>query len=204
MTDYAAKHEYVECPTRRPCPGADDPNGPHCICSKLKGDAIHLQPEPIIDMRATPVDVFGPLNDRFNFSIDVAASSHNAKCSRFITKDEDGLRVSWSAERVWCNPPFSNIGAWVEKAWYEWSKALRPQVIVMLLPATRTDQGWWHAHVEPFLDRPGSTLRTEFIRDRIRFVREGAKGVLPNERPRFGCVLLIWSAENICFAQETA
>lgn len=44
-----------------------------------------------------------------------------------------------------------------------------------------------HAH------RPGSPLSTEFIAGRIRFVRAGAPAIFPNERPPFGCVLLIWS-----------
>ena len=150
-----------------------------------------------IDMRATHHSVFAPLNDRFAFTLDVAASAHNAKCERFITKELDGLCTTWSGERVWCNPPYSWIRAWVEKAWDEWRSAAPPLLIAMLLPANRTEQGWWQDLVEPFRDRADATLRTEFIRDRIRFVREGATTILPNERPPFGCVLLIWSTESV-------
>lgn len=159
-----------------------------------------------IDSRATHPSVFAPLNDRFQFSIDVAASAHNAKCERFVTKEQDGLAHPWSGERVWCNPPYSRIRNWVEKAWEEWRSPNPPEAIVMLLPANRTEQAWWQDLIEPFRDRTDSTLRTEFIRDRIRFVREGARAVLPNERPPFGCVLLIWStditAREVCVASS--
>lgn len=149
-----------------------------------------------IDLRATSWETFQPLHERFHFTLDVAASQHNAKCVRFVTKQQDGLSVPWSGERVWCNPPYSRIPAWVEKAWSEWRSGNPPSCIVMLLPANRTEQAWWQDFVEVFRDRSDSTLQTEFLRDRIRFVRDGAKGIGPNERPPFGCVLLIWSTER--------
>ena len=74
---------------------------------------------PEIDDRATTPEVFDPLNERFRFTIDVACSEHNAKCERFYTAEDDGLAQSWAGERVWCNPPHSNLEAWVHKAWDE-------------------------------------------------------------------------------------
>jgi phage N-6-adenine-methyltransferase len=146
-----------------------------------------------IDDRATHHSVFEPLHRRFDFTIDVAASPANTKCSRFFSKDDDGLTKRWSAERVWCSPPYSCLKNWVGKAWVEWTSKNRPELIVMLLPANRTEQGWWQDLVEPFRDRDLSPLRSEFIRDRIRFARPGVTAITPNERPPFGCVLLIWS-----------
>lgn len=97
------------------------------------------------------------------------------------------------AERVWCNPPYSDIRAWVRKAWSEWElPESAPELIVMLLPANRVEQKWWQEHVEPYRDRPGSPLRVEFLPGRMRFIRPdwtpGPKG----DRPPFGCCLLIW------------
>ena len=63
----------------------------------------------------------------------------------------------------------------------------------MLLPANRTEQGWWQDHVECCRDK-GRGLTTEFIRGRTRFIAAGDTGIKPNARPPFGCVLLIWSA----------
>lgn len=144
-----------------------------------------------VDDRATTSDVFNPLMLRFGFTIDVAASAHNTKCERFCDRDRDGLAISWRGERVWCNPPYSNIEPWVEKAWGEWNKGA--DLIVMLLPANRTEQGWWQRWVEPAL-RSRDSLRCEFLAGRIRFLSKGQTEIGPNERPPFGCCLLIWGA----------
>lgn len=148
-----------------------------------------------VDDRATTPEVFDPLHQRFHFSIDVAAAAHNTKLPRFYSIEDDGLEQSWRGERVWCNPPYSNITPWLEKAWDEWKRA---QLIVMLVPANRTEQGWWQTHVEPFRDRPETPLRVEFLKGRLRFLKPGADAIQPNERPPFGCCLLIWqrAADN--------
>ena len=147
---------------------------------------------PEVDDRATTPEVFGPLNERFAFTLDVAASARNAKCERYFTADDDGLAQSWGMENVWCNPPYSNIGEWVAKAWDEQAVGLT----VMLLPANRTEQGWWQEMVEPFRDRPDSALRTEFLAGRLRFIAHDRDHVEPNERPPFGCVLLVFDWEQ--------
>jgi phage N-6-adenine-methyltransferase len=149
-------------------------------------------PDALIDDRATMPEWFAELNDRFNFTIDVAASAHNTKCSRFYDIAQNGLAQSWAGERVWCNPPFSDIRPWVTKAWGERSHA---ELIVMLVPANRTEQAWWQDHIEPFRDQ-GGPLSVEFIRNRRRFIRVGESGVLPNDRPPFGVCLLIWETPS--------
>lgn len=143
---------------------------------------------PLVDDRATAPEVFDPLQARYRFTIDVAASEGNAKCQRFYTLAEDGLTRSWAGERVWCNPPFSNIRPWVEKSWL-----CESHLTVMLVPANRTEQGWWQDLVEPFRDGRGlSDFRVEFLRGRMRFLNPGDNRIHPNARPPFGCCLLIW------------
>lgn len=144
-----------------------------------------------VDDRATTLDVFEPLRDRFAFTVDVAASERNAKLPRFFSVDDDGFAQPWGGERVWCNPPYSDIRPWVEKAWAE-----SAEIVAMLLPANRTEQGWWQDLVEPYRDRPGSPLTTEFIRGRLRFIAPGADSVGSDERPPFGNVLLLWNRER--------
>jgi phage N-6-adenine-methyltransferase len=145
------------------------------------------------DDLGTDPALFAKLDERFHFTLDVAATADNAKCEQFFTLEDDGLSKWWTG-RVWCNPPYSQISLWVQKAWLDWQTVPPPELIVMLLPANRPEQGWWQDHVEPFRDRPGSPLRTEFLRGRQRFVMPGAEAIGPNERPPFGCVLLIWEA----------
>jgi len=142
-----------------------------------------------VDDRMTHPDLFDPLHARFRFTIDVAASARNTRVPRYYDKSIDGLAQSWAGESVWCNPPFSTIAPWIRKAWVEHRQA---RCIVMLLPANRTEQSWWQNMVEPYRDRPGSPLRVEFIRDRLRFLKPGETQVEPNNRPPFGCCLLIW------------
>lgn len=141
-----------------------------------------------IDDRATPPEFFDTLHARYRFTLDAAAAEHNAKLPRYFTHETNGLTQSWAGERVWCNPPFSNLGAWVQKAHLEHERA---ELIVMLVPANRTEQAWWHRYVEHKRDR-GGALRTEFIRGRLRFIKAGADSVEANNRPPFGVCLLIW------------
>lgn len=160
-----------------------------------------------VDDRGTDQAFFAGLEERFGkFTIDVAAAEHNAKCEWFYTRDDDALTRYWPG-RVWCNPPYSDCGAWVRKAWDQWNnrdvqdgsvnRALfldDTELIVMLLPANRVEQGWWQDYVEPFRDRPNSPLRVEFLRGRMRFDRPGWTKPAKGDRPPFGCCLLIWEA----------
>lgn len=108
---------------------------------------------------ATPQDVFDRLSSQWGpFDLDVCASSSNAKCRRFFTKEDDGLSKEWRG-RCWMNPPYGRtIGAWMKKAYEE---SLRgAQVVVCLVPA-RTDTAWWHDYA--------AKGQVTFIRGRIKF-----------------------------------
>lgn len=168
-----------------------------------------------VDDRGTDPAFIAELERRFGapFDLDVAAAPHNAKAPTFYAIEDDGLTRPWSG-RVWCNPPYSDCGAWVRKAWAEWEArypdtrggrmarimfkdepelfGVEAELIVMLLPANRTEQGWWQDHVEPYRDRPNSPLRVEFLRGRMRFDRPSAVIGPKGDRPPFGCCLLIW------------
>jgi phage N-6-adenine-methyltransferase len=150
-----------------------------------------------VDDRGTDPAFFAELNERFGFTVDVAAAPHNAKCERYYTRVEDGLAQPWTGERVWCNPPYSAalLRAFVEKAWSEHQTA---ELIVMLVPANRCEQPWWQDLVEPHRDR-GDGFHVEFLRGRLRFIKPGASSIEPNERPPFGCALLVWAPQ----VQET-
>lgn len=144
-----------------------------------------------VDDRGTHPDYFDPWNERFGgFTLDVAAAPHNAKCERYFTREDDGLKKSWAGELVWCNPPYSDIHSWVDKAWREHG---RTRGVVMLLPANRVEQNWWQELVEPYRDRPSSPLKVEFLPGRMRFIRPGVIIGPKGDRPPFGCCLLIWA-----------
>lgn len=108
---------------------------------------------------ATPDALFRALDREFGFTIDTAAEEENAKCSRFYSIREDGLKMPWAPnEVIFCNPPYGRrIGLWVKKA-YE--SALAGATVVMVLPS-RTGTKWFHSYV----------LKGEirFIRGRLKF-----------------------------------
>lgn len=158
-------------------------------------------PEDTVDDRGTDPAFFDALNRRHGFTLDVAASDTNAKCERYFTREDDGLAQSWEGERVWCNPPYSDIKSWVFKAWNENHRA---ELIVMLLPANRTEQRWWQEMVEPYRDREGGSLWVEFLPGRMRFVKANQQRIGANERPPFGCCLLRWSGQDDGPALENA
>jgi phage N-6-adenine-methyltransferase len=141
--------------------------------------------KPEVDNLETPREFFEPLHGRFGFTLDAAALPHNAKCERFFTPEDDGLVQSWAGERVWCNPPYSDIEPWTEKA-----RTGGAQLAVLLLPANRTEQGWWQRQVEPY--RREGSVAVEFLPGRLRFIKHGHDRIEPNQRPPFGCCLVIW------------
>ena len=141
-----------------------------------------------IDDRRTPAVLWAAIDAEFRFTLDAAASSENAKCAAYFTAEEDGLAHPWSGHRVWCNPPYSSIGPWVEKAWQEMRTGC--ELVVMLLPANRTEQRWWQEHVEPYRDTAALSVR--FLAGRIRFDRPGWEKPAKGDRPPFGLCLLIW------------
>lgn len=144
-----------------------------------------------VDERITPDAIYGPLHTEFGFNLDAAANCANRKCREYYDIGGNGLAHSWVDYRVWCNPPYSAIRPWIEKAWAE-HRAGCP-VIVMLLPANRTEQAWWQDLVEPFRDKT-EAFETRFIRRRFNFgLPDNPEGKF-HSSPPFGCVLLIWRA----------
>ena len=90
---------------------------------------------------ATPQDFFDRVNAEYEFDLDACATAENAKCKRYFTKEQDGLRQRWTG-RVWCNPPYGRrIRLWLEKA-FESVQSGGAQIVVMLIPV-RTDTRWW-------------------------------------------------------------
>ena len=47
------------------------------------------------DLWATPQAFFDQLDAEFHFTLDPCATPENAKCRKFFTIEDDGLRQSW-------------------------------------------------------------------------------------------------------------
>jgi len=112
----------------------------------------------------TPPGLFAELDMQFHFTLDPCATSKNAKCAKYYTREDDGLSKSWAGEVVFMNPPYGReIGKWIKKAYEE-----KDATVVCLIPA-RTDTAYWHDYC----------MRGEvaFIRGRLHFV--GGKSDAP-------------------------
>ena len=91
---------------------------------------------------ATPQEWFDCLNLEFKFTLDPCCLPHTAKCKKFYTPIEDGLKQSWAEERVFMNPPYGReFPKWMEKAYKE---ARNNNALVVCLVPARVDTEWWH------------------------------------------------------------
>tara|TARA_R110000850_G_scaffold232432_1_gene357137 strand:+ start:35 stop:520 length:486 start_codon:yes stop_codon:yes gene_type:complete len=133
----------------------------------------------IKDLWQTPIEVFKTLNKEFKFNCDVAASKKNNLCSKYIDDVKNALISDWGTSN-WCNPPYSNINPWVDKAISEYEKG---NTTVMLVPSD-TSVKWFKKAFD-------SCSEVRFISGRISFINcETGKPVNGNNK---GSVLFIWS-----------
>lgn len=152
-----------------------------------------------INERFTPRPLITSLHKTYRFTIDVASHPKSPAAriiGHFWTKKNDGLKKSWKGKRVWCNPPFDDLPNWVKKAHEEVRENGCP-LVVMLMPAVRTEQPFWQEFIEPYRDRlpvDGAKVTTRFLANRPRFgYPNDPEGDLSGS-PEFGCVLVIWEA----------
>lgn len=136
----------------------------------------------IRDLWQTPKAIFNTLNKEFNFVCDVAASNENKLCKMYFDEAGNALDplCDWFKSN-WCNPPYSNIMPWIQKAKIEHEKG---KTIVMLVPAD-TSVKW-------FKEAYNSCNEVRFISGRLAFINaETQKPVKGNNK---GSVLFIWRA----------
>ena len=132
------------------------------------------------DLWETPQDLFDKLNEEFHFNLDACAIPENAKCEKFFTPEQDGLKQEWEGT-VWCNPPYGKtVGEWVAKA-YQTSRNLGG-VVVMLLPA-RTDTKWFHQYIY-------GKAEVRFVKGRLKF------GNSKNSAP-FPSMIVIYKGDDL-------
>ncbi len=136
-------------------------------------------PKQIKDSWQTPKALFDKLNDEFVFTGDVAASYDNALSSNFYTEEQNALQQRWFKVN-WCNPPYSDISPWIEKAIKEHSEG---KTTVMLIPSD-TSVKWFARAFD-------TCTECRFISGRISFINaDTQKPVKGNNK---GSVLFIWS-----------
>lgn len=100
------------------------------------------------DHWSTPPETYAALDREFRFNFDPCPLNANF----------DGLLVPWRG-RVFVNPPYSNISAFLAKARQELGRGA--SVCVFLIPA-RTDTKWFHEYIY-------NKSEIRFIKGRLKF-----------------------------------
>lgn len=111
------------------------------------------------DEWSTPAEIYDSLNAEFGFNLDPCSTDDNHKCDRYFTKEDDGLKMHWGGSRVFCNPPYSVIGKWVEKAFRE---SKEDNTLVVLLIPARTDTKYFHDFIY-------NRAEIRFVKGRLKF-----------------------------------
>lgn len=170
----------------------------------MKSNDVRCTPKPLVREIADLVGVS-------RFTLDVAASPGNAVCDEYYSLEEyrNAFDLTWKGH-VFVNPPFSQIGRWVVRAWDQ-HRCGSSRSITMLLPANKTEQPWWSVHVEGQKFAQFPQFKIHFLAGRRRFLmpdgspiyardtkgefRLNAKGEKIVGSPGFGLVVLSWRNE---------
>lgn len=142
----------------------------------------------------TPQSFFNELDKEFHFTLDPCCTPQTAKCSKYYTKEDDGLNQDWGKEIVFMNPPYSkpekpckpncNKKAckergyhiteyrpgqedWIKKAF---SESRKGATVVALLPV-RTDTVAFHKYIY------NKATEIRFVKGRLKF--GGCKDAAP-------------------------
>jgi site-specific DNA-methyltransferase (adenine-specific) len=124
---------------------------------RLRGSLEVMGSSRSDEWATNPAD-FARLNAEYGpFDLDPCATPENAKCPRYFTQADDGLAQVWTG-RVFMNPPYSKLRAWMRKAWE--SSQTTADVVVCLIPA-RVETRCWHDYA--------ARGEVTFPRGRLRF-----------------------------------
>lgn len=135
------------------------------------------------------------------FDLDVAACAESHHAHLWYGVAENGLSLPWFGN-VFCNPPWSDVWAWVVKARQEFDADLSGNLISvsMLLPGDRTHRPWWRDLIEPIRDGRGTTgptIDTHFAPERFPYGGPGNPDGVGCAEPNFTSVLLVWRPRRV-------
>lgn len=91
----------------------------------------------------TPRPLFDEWHAEYGFTLDGASEPGNGLLRKMSTADSP---LPWHGERVFCNPPWSDIASFVELA-------PLAELAVLLVPA-RVNTVWWHLRRPVFVGAP--------------------------------------------------
>ena len=123
---------------------------PHIFVGTFRNKMAYMK-KSVSDKWQTPPEVYDPLNAEFAFNFDPCPIE-------WQPGDADGLAIEWGSS-TFCNPPYSNVAAWIKKAHAEWKKG---KTVVMLINAV-TDTKAFHEYIY-------NIAEVRFIKGRVKFI----------------------------------
>lgn len=106
-----------------------------------------------------------------------------------------GLEREWDG-RVFVNPPYKNVEAWVKKG----SDSAKAGALVVMLLIPSTDAKWFHRYVwDKRMHRPRERVEVRFLEGRIRFIHpdpEKRETDFKGFRPISGNMLVIFHPQE--------
>lgn len=145
-----------------------------------KNHVTRLNHSSEFDDWETDPDWFRRWNQVYNFNLDVCCWPETAKCEKYFTPKENGLRQTWEG-RVWCNPPYSDDTVWFSQAYLQRNN----YEYAMFLVIAKTCSEWWSSYA-----MRSTAIIT--LRGRAPFKRNGVKG----EGTPWHTVLIVFDKKN--------
>lgn len=103
----------------------------------------------------TPRPLFNAIEKLLNVShsVDTCATKESAKCARFFTQEQDGLRQDYRGAWPWTNGTYDNLAPWLEltNRWMSLPLELGAEGWTHCVPNNRSDQDYWRTFVGRFV-----------------------------------------------------
>lgn len=107
----------------------------------------------------TPDDFYQKLHEEFQFDLDPCCNKESAKCAKFFTEEDDGLKQCWDGHTVFMNPPYGReLPKWIKKA-----SEIKNGIVVCLIPS-RTETRYFHEYLYQ-----KSHVELRFVKGRLKF-----------------------------------
>ncbi len=137
------------------------------------------------DEWATQPDLMKVLNKEFHFTLEVCATEQNRALPKLpymgLDNNLNALEYDWGNPGgvCYCNPPYSKLGEFVEKAFNEGAD----KKIVLLIPAY-TDTKYFQVRIAAWAEQ------VRFLKGRLKFWENGAPG---KDSARFPSAVVVFS-----------
>lgn len=167
---------------------------PHPDCMNQVADNQEFESDILLeagmanDLWRTPPEVFEALDQEFNFGLDICATHESALCKSYLTPESDALTQNWDylakGQWIWCNPPYSKIGPWVDKAIEAQLNGSGVVMLVMCDPSVK----WFSQALD-------ACSQCRFIiNGRLAFLNDEGKPVKGNNK---GSVIFVFNPHQI-------